>query len=124
MKILDDTVFPSEEKTITVKDDPIYGGAHCYHIQNCLGFENGTTKYGNVATAVYFIRKEEDGTIVSGVQHEQLAIVMLDSIEKLNARFPSPENTKMVEGLHMFLDACKERVEQRIERGVMGKLKQ
>lgn len=123
MKLLKDTVFPCEEKTITVKDDPIYGGAHHYHVQNCLGFENGTSKYGKVATVIYFIKKEEDGTIVPGVQHEQLAIVMLDSIEKLNARFPSPQNAKMIEGLNMFLDASKERVEDRKDRGVMGKLK-
>ncbi len=102
-KLLDQTVFPSEEKTIQVLEDDIYGGAHTYIIKNCLGFN--------------------DGKMIPGLQSEQLVYVLLDRCQKLNARFPSPQNEKMMTGLQMFLDACKERVQDRLDRGVMGELK-
>ncbi len=61
--------------------------------------------------------------MVAGLQSEQLVLVLLDRAVKLNARFPSDHNTKMIAGLEMFLEACKERVEERMTRGVMGELK-
>ena len=69
------------------------------------------------------IQKNDDGSIVPGVQSEQLVYVLLDRHEKLNARFPSAQNEKMIAGLRMFIEACEERVKERIERGVMGELK-
>ena len=33
------------------------------------------------------------------------------------------QNDKQIEGLTMYLQACKDRVEERINRGVMGELK-
>lgn len=66
--------------------------------------------------------KVVNGKMVKGVYEEQLALVLLDRHKKLNARFPSPQNEKMITGLEMFLEACKERVQGRMERGVMGKL--
>lgn len=123
MKTLDYTVFPSEVKTITVQDDDIYGGAHEYQIANCLGFNNGQTEYDASTQTIQFVKKNDDGSMVPGLQSEQLAYVMLDRAQKLNARFPSAQNEKMIAGLQMFLDACRERVEDRMNRGVMGDLK-
>ena len=122
-KQLDQTVFPSEEKTVSVMDDDIYGGAHNYTIKNCLGFNDGKTQYEESEQTINFVKKTDDGKMIPGLQSEQLVIVLLDRAQKLNARFPSPQNEKMMAGLQMFLDACKERVQDRIDRGVMGELK-
>ncbi len=126
-KQLDSTVFPSEEKTIFVSNsDDIYGGAHKYEITNCKGFNNGRTDYDDhyySKQTIQFIHKADDGTITPGLQSEQLVLALIDRHKKLNDRFPSPENEKMLAGLQMFIDACQERVQNRIDRGVMGELK-
>lgn len=122
-KPIDALVFPSEEQTISVLDDEVYGGAHCYLIRECLGFVDGKTQYTDAQQIVQFVQKNDDGSVVPGLQSEQLVLALLDRHQKLNNRFPSEQNAKMVEGLQMFLDACKERVQERIERGVMGELK-
>lgn len=125
MKILNDKVYPSEETTIGVyEDNDVYGGAHYYKIKDCLGFNNGKTEYAPFDYGfIQFIKKLDDGTIIPGVQSEQLVIILIDRHKKLNSRFPSPQNEKMLLGLQMFLDACKERVDERIKNGVMGQLK-
>ena len=124
-KELNYSVFPSETKTIGVEDDSIYGGAHLYHIHTCKGFdpEKNDAIYTNNATLIQFVQKNDDGTVIDGLQSEQLAYVLLDRCKKLNARFPSEHNEKQMRGLEMFLEACKERVEERMSRGVMGELK-
>ncbi len=128
---LDSTVFPSEEKTISVEADPVYGGAHHYHAQNCLGFNDGKTDYQQHPSentpddsyqTIQFVQKADDGTITPGLQSEQLVLILLDRHEKLNARFPSPQNEEMIAGLKAFLNACEQRVKDRMERGVMGNL--
>jgi hypothetical protein len=121
-KELEKTVFPSEEKTVSVMDCTEYGGAHNYTIKNCLGFNDGKTQYDTTEQIIQFVHKANDGKITPGVQSEQLVIALIDRHEKLNARFPSPQNEKMLAGLKMFLDACQERVQERIDRGVMGNL--
>lgn len=123
MKQLDYTVFPSEEKTISVVDDGTYGGAHYYFAQSCLGFNDGKTQYAGSGQFIQFVKKEDNGDITQGFQSEQLVYILLDRAVKLNNRFPSAQNEKMIKGLEMFLEACKERVEERIARGVMGELK-
>lgn len=123
MKQLDFTVFPSKEKTILVEDDPIYGGAHKYGLINSVGFNNGKAEYVESFQTIQFVQKNDDGSMIPGVQSEQLVYVILDRTRKLNERFPSPYNEKMIRGLEMFLAACQERIEDRMNRGVMGKLK-
>ncbi|WP_410076739.1 YopX family protein [Alistipes putredinis] len=123
-KKLDYQVFPSEEKTICVVDDPVYGGAHCYAIQHSEGFSDGKAKYVPVETRIQFVQKNDDGSVINGVQSEQLAYILLDRAIKLNNRFPSPQNEKQIAGLRMFLEGCEERVRDRMNRGVMGDLKQ
>jgi len=120
---VDGTVFPSEEKTIQAVYDETYGGAHCYVIRECLGFADGRTSYVNSSQVIQFIMKLDDGTVIPGLQSEQLVIALIDRHKKLNARFPSPQNEKMIRGLEMFLEASRERVEDRMSRGVMGDLK-
>lgn len=124
MKQLEYIVFPSEIQTIKVEDDDIYGGAHYYAVNPCLGFNNGETEYVmDEEIIIPFIKKDDDGIIIAGLQSEQLAYILLDRAKKLNARFPSAFNQKMIEGLEMFLEACENRVRDRIERNVMGELK-
>jgi len=123
LKQLPYTVLPSEEKSISVEDDPIYGGAHRYILKNSLGFNNGKAEYDKTETVIQFVQKNDDGTMIPGVQSEQLALILLDRTEKLNKRFPSRENQAMMDGLRVFLDACEDRVKNRMERGVMGDLK-
>ncbi len=126
IKPINASVYPSMEQTISVAEDPVYGGAHNYLIRDCLGYIDGQTRYDDeegFEHSIRFVRKNDDGTIVPGLQSEQLVLVLLDRHEKLNARFPSEQNAKMIAGLRMFLEACEERVKNRIERGVMGELK-
>lgn len=125
MKELNATVFPSNEKTISVREDSDYGGAHEYEMQECKGYDPYTKETGYCITTqrIRFIQKKTDGTVIPGLQSEQLVLMLLDRHAKLNAKFPSPQNEKMIQGLQMFLDACKERIEDRINREVMGELK-
>lgn len=122
MKKLDYQVFPSEEKTIQVKDDPIYGGAHYYIVKRSVGFKDGKAEYTDNEVVIPFVYKLDNGVTVPGVQSEQLAYILLDRCIKLNKRFPSKHNEKQIAGLKMFLEGCEDRVRERIERGVMGKL--
>lgn len=123
VKPIDAKVYPSEERTISVVDDAAYGGAHCYIIRECLGFNEGKTQYTDTEQVIQFVQKNDDGSVIPGLQSEQIVKVLLDRHEKLNARFPSEQNSRMVAGLRMFLEACADRVKSRIERGVMGELK-
>ena len=119
---VDGTVFPSEEKTIQAVYDETYGGAHCYIIRECLGFADGRTSYVNSEQVIQFIQKLDDGSVIPGLQSEQVVLALIDRHRKLNARFPSAQNEKMIRGLEMFLEASRERVEDRMNRGVMGNL--
>ncbi len=128
MKILENAVvYPSKVPTIVVHDDQdVYGGAHYYTITNCKGFKDGETQYDDPYYSnqtVRFVQKGDDGTMLPGLQSEQLVLMLIDRQEKLNSRFPSEFNDKAIAGLKMFLEAQKERVEDRIKRGVMGDLK-
>jgi len=123
MTTIEAKVFPSDENTISVSKDEIYGGAHYYQIKNCKGFNDGKTEYDDTFQSIQFVQKEYDGSMTAGLQSEQLVLVLMDRAVKLNNRFPSAQNEKMIQGLQLFLDACKERVEDRINRGVMGNLK-
>lgn len=117
-------MFPSDQMTIQVELDEDYGGAHKYIFINSLGFSDGLARYAPSEQTIQFVQKNSDGTIIPGVQSEQLAIALLDRTKKLNERFPSDYNEQMMRGLKMFLEACKDRIIDRINRDVMGDLKQ
>ena len=122
--IIERSVYPSEEHTVVALGiDDTYNGAHQYSIYNCLGFADGKTSYDRSTQTIQFVKKLEDGTVVPGLQSEQLVIALIDRHQKLNARFPSPHNEKALAGLEMFLEAQRERVEERMSRGIMGELK-
>lgn len=124
MKTIGYSVFPSTDLTISAVPDVDYpGGAHRYIFRNSLGFKNGKAEYVDSFQFVQFVQKNEDGTMVPGAQSEQLAYILLDRAIKLNARFPSEFNEQMITGLRLFLAACQDRVQDRIDRGVMGDLK-
>jgi len=122
-KTLDYKVYPSDEHTITVILDDEYGGAHDYFIKRSLGYNNGKTDYIDDETIIRFVKKDHNGDIHAGIQGEQLAYILLDRVEKLNAVYPHDQYQKMKNGLEMFLEACEERIEDRLNRNVMGKLK-
>ena len=125
MKLLEFKVFPSEEQTIRVDDqlDPDYGGAHSYNIQNSKGFNDGKAEYDDSYQNIDFVMKRDDGSMMPGLQSEQLVYILIDRTNKLNAKYPSGFNEEMLRGLNIYLEACKSRIEDRINRGVMGKLK-
>jgi hypothetical protein len=122
-KQLDYKVFPSEEKTISVVDDDTYGGAHRYIARHSLGFNNNDAEYIGSYTEINFIKKNDDGSIIAGLQSEQLAYIMLDRVIKLNNRFPSKYNEKQIVGLKIFIEGCEDRIKDRLYRNVMGELK-
>jgi hypothetical protein len=121
-KLLVETVYPSDQRTIAVRHDDTYGGAHDYEFQNSLGHVDGKPLYHDSTQKIQFVMKTETG-MVPGLQSEQLLIALIDRHKKLNAKFPSREGSlaiaKMEEALH-WLEA---RVKERVNRGVMGQLK-
>lgn len=128
-ELVDLKVFPSEESTISViaEDNEMQVGyenaCHKYEIKNCIGFNNGKTEYVDSTQTVQFVQKNNDGTIIPGLQSEQVAYVILHRLETMNRLFPSPENEMQIAGLKMYLEGCELRVKNRIERNVMGELK-
>lgn len=115
-------VFPSDEKTIFVNTNDGYGGAHDYIFKVTTGKKNGKTEYLNEYETVQFVQKTDDGTIYTGAQDEQLIYILLDRIKKLNDRFPSVYNDKVIRGLKTALEGFEDRVRDRLDRGVLGKL--
>jgi hypothetical protein len=120
---LNKCVFPSTERTIGVAPDSDYNGAHYYQFRNSVGFNNGKADYVDSYQSIQFVQKNLDGSMTPGVQSEQLLIALIDRHKKLNEKFSSREGalaiTKMEEALHWL----RARVEERIDRGVMGDLK-
>ena len=113
-------VYPSNKETIEVNPDDGFNGAHRYRAQMCAGFVNGKTKYVDATDTIQFVHKHEDGTVTPGWQSEQLALILLDRVKK----FPCEQNAKQVAALEAYLDACKERIDDRLNRNVMGDLKE
>ncbi|MGM9533566.1 hypothetical protein [Intestinibacter sp.] len=117
-------IYPNTKSTIEVVPTDGYNGAHRYRVQLSTGFNSkkNTYDYVDKTTTIQFVQKNDDGSIIPGLQSEQLALILLDRVKKLNERYPSPYNDIQIEGLTMYLQACSDRVEERINRGVMGKL--
>lgn len=120
--IANGTVFPSSLNTIQVVNDEKYHGAHRYIIQNSRGYNNNRAEYDDSYTKLNFIQKNEDGSIIPGVQDEQLILILLDRARKLNEVYPSKWNDIKVHALNIALDACKGRVKGRIADNIMGEL--
>lgn len=124
VQVKDLTVYPSKVETIEVIPDDGFNGAYRYRAQMCAGFVNGKTKYVDTTDTIQFVHKKEDGSIVPGWQSEQLALILLDRVKKMNEKFPCEQNDKQVIALEAYLEACRERIDDRLDRGVMGDLKE
>jgi hypothetical protein len=127
LKQLDAVVFPSTERTIYVRHDEKYGGAHRYVVANSLGYDPGRKEavYAHGSHQVLQFVNGVYGTAeqVPGLQSEQIVLILLDRLKKMNAVYPDPSNAKQQAGLEMFLEGCADRVRAREERGVMGQHK-
>lgn len=118
------SVYPSNVETIEFMNDD-FNGAHRYRIKLSKGY-NQTKKrvdYSDKKTVIQFIQKNADGSVIPGLQDEQLILVMMDRLKKLDAKFHSDTVTKKMKALQDYLDACKERIDERLGRGVYGELK-
>ena len=118
------SVYPSNVETIEFMNDD-FNGAHRYRIKLSRGY-NQTKKrvdYSDKKTVIQFIQKNADGSVIPGLQDEQLILVMMDRLKKLDAKFHSDTVTKKMKALQDYLDACKERIDERLGRGVYGELK-
>lgn len=125
-KVLSDLlVFNSMEPTIEVNPEDGYNGAHRYRARQCVGFdsESQSPAYIYKVDTIQFVQKNEDGTVIPGWQSEQLALILLDRVKKLDEKFPCEANQRQIKALEEYLAACAERVTERINRGVMGELK-
>lgn len=118
------SVYPSNVETIEFMNDD-FNGAHRYRIKLSKGY-NQTKKrvdYSDKKLVIQFIQKNADGSVIPGLQDEQLILVMMDRLKKLDAKFHSDTVTKKMKALQDYLDACKERIDERLGRGVYGELK-
>ncbi len=124
MKRLPLKVYPSKFESISVEDDEKYSGAHKYEAVNCLGFdqEAKTAKYDTTSQTIQFVEKKEDGTIIPGLQSEQLLLILIDRHQKLDTVYPDPENRKFIEALKNALGHQESRTHNRMASGKMGKL--
>lgn len=120
---LPERVFPSEVRTVAVAPDADYGGAHRYQFMESLGFNKGGAEYADSFQEIHFVQKNIDGTMAPGLQSEQLLIALIDRHKKLNAKFPSREGSLAITKMEEALQWLRARVEERINRGVMGDLK-
>ena len=124
MKILKKTVYPSDKQTIGVYDDADYGGAHHYVFQDSRGFNNGEALYAETEQHIQFVQKNLDGSMTAGIQSEQLLIALIDRHKKLNEKFSSREGAIAITKMEEALQWLEARVKERINREVMGDLKQ
>lgn len=99
-----------------------YGGAHKYAAFACRGFVDGKTEYSNGYEVISFVKKTEEG-VAEGLTNEQLLAIMIDRTKKLNNRFPSREGALAITKMEEALMWTERRVQNRINRGVMGELK-
>lgn len=117
------TVFPSDEFTVAVAPDADYDGAHNYRLKESTGFANGKASYVESYQEIQFVQKNTDGSMTTGLQSEQLLIALIDRHKKLNNKFPSREGALAITKMEEALQWLRARVEERINRGVMGDLK-
>jgi len=116
-------VYPSDEASVWVDTEDRYDGAHCYTLRNYLAFQQGKPVYTDTYSELVFAYKNADGEPEEGWLSEQLLLVLLDRHRKLERAFPHPTYHKLRAGLEMALEAQRERVDDRVRRGVMGELK-
>lgn len=119
-------VFPSSEVTAWGTSEADYPGkaAHSFKFQNSRGFSNGQAEYDESFQELQFVQKLNDGTIIPGVQSEQLLTALIERHEAMNERFPSEQGAMFIDLLKKANLLLEQRVRERMDRGVMGQLKQ
>lgn len=119
------TVYPSKTETIENLNNDDYNGAHRYRVRLAKGYNPSRKRveYSDKKLVIQFVQKNEDGSVIPGLQDEQLILIMMDRLQKLDAKFHSDTITKKMKALQDYLDACKERIDERLNRGVFGELK-
>lgn len=116
--------FPSSFVSVKGLKEPDYDEpAHKFIVTPSLGFENGESVWalGGQMT-LQFVKKLEDGTVIPGLQTEQLLRITLMRHTAFQKKFPSKENACFITHIQEALFWLQERVQERIDRGVMGKL--
>lgn len=114
----------AKESNVFVMPDKDYGGAHDYLAKACLGWDsdNNCSKFIDELIPVSFVKKEADGTLIGGLQNEQLLTILIDRMVKLNDKFPCDENVEQLRCLREALEWQESRTVARVSRGVMGNL--
>lgn len=119
-------VFPSNNITVWATAEPDYadGPAHQFKFQNSLGFNNGEAQYAEDSyQTLQFVQKNPDGSMTPGLQTEQLLIAIYLRHKSLNDKFPSEQGEAFLAHIAGALQLQKDRVLERMNRGVMGELK-
>ena len=118
-------IFPSKEISVHGASESDYNdeAAHSFRVKNCVGFNNGQTEYVDSHQDIQFVKKLEDGTVIPGMQSEQLLRILIARTQALNNKFPDRRNSIAITHMEEALLQFQERVSERIDRGVMGQLK-
>jgi len=118
-------IYPSTDVTVWGLPDEAYEGnpTHSFVLRNSTGFENGRANYDDSYQGIQFVQKNEDGSIIPGIQTEQLLRVLIERHQALNNKFPSREGALAITHMQTALLFLQERVAERMDRGVMGQLK-
>lgn len=84
-------VFPSKQITIWGEEEgPEYvEPAHLFKLQNSTGFNNGEATYDGSFQELQFVKKLEDGTMIPGIQSEQLIILLISRLNSPLRRMPA-----------------------------------
>lgn len=101
-------VYPSTLPTIEVDDTcDNMGGVYRYRVRLCGGFK-GSFVYENKKEVIAFVRGDDQKC--SGLQPEQLALILLDRAKKMKDAHPylSESYQRQIDGLKDYLEACED----------------
>lgn len=130
MQTIKSNFFGHKEDNLSVDtsiDPALYpGGGHVYELRESAGWDNDNqcTKFVDSAQTIHFVRKNLEGELSPGVTSEQVIQMLIHRHEELDKAFPSKENKRCVEHLKQALHQLEERAKVRVQRGVIGELKQ
>jgi len=81
-----------------------------------------TNTDGHTKSIISFMKKDEAGNVTPGITNEDVIRVLINRLRGLNNEFPCNENKVAIKGLAVALQALQRRTEDRVKRGVEGKL--
>lgn len=114
-KNLDYTIYPSDEKCISVKNDE--NSNNTYYIKKSLGYINNKIMYIDEEVELPFVQYYENDEVRAGLQEEQLIYVLMDRVIKLNNLNPNEKIcSKKLRALREYLKACKLDIDNLINR--------